>query len=180
MLEQKKNILHPSPAATCPAATLIDVREYPEFAAASIPGSRLVPLGTIAQVSRGWDPASPLLLICKSGRRAEQARSRLAAEGFTALTVLDGGIDAWIAAGNPIASIARRPWSIERQVRAAAGSLVLLTLALAWTVSRYFLLGTAFVGAGLVFAGVSDICLMASLLGRLPWNRPSARSRCSA
>ena len=60
---------------------------------------------------------------------------------------------------------------MERQVRTTAGSLVLLTLALGCFVSRYFLLGTAFVGAGLVFAGVSNTCMMASLLARLPWNR---------
>jgi hypothetical protein len=65
----------------------------------------------------------------------------------------------------------RRPWSIERQVRAVAGSLVLLTMLLAYLVSHLFLIGTALIGAGLLFAGVSDICMMASLLGRLPWNR---------
>src|SRR6266851_2083541 len=85
-------------------------------------------------------------------------------EGFTSLHVLEGGVDAWRAAGKPLVSIERRPWSMERQVRTTAGSLVLLTLALGCFVSRYFLLGTAFVGAGLVLAGVSDTCMMASLL----------------
>jgi Protein of unknown function (DUF2892) len=65
---------------------------------------------------------------------------------------------------------------MERQVRIAAGSLVLLTIALAYFLSRYFLLGTAFVGAGLVFAGVSDTCMMASILAMFPWNRPTQRA----
>lgn len=151
---------------------MIDVREYPEFAGAHIPGSRLVPLGTLEQTSLSWDPSSPLLLVCKSGKRAEQAREMLAAKGFNALSVLPGGIDGWSAAGRPLERLARRPWSMERQVRIVAGFLVLLTLGFAVLVSRSFLLATAFVGAGLVFAGVSDICMMANVLGRLPWNRP--------
>ncbi len=143
---------------------VIDVREYPEFASGHIEGSRLVPLGSLGRASATWDRAEPLTLVCKSGRRAEQARQQLAAKGFSSLHVLEGGVDAWRAAGKPLVSIERRPWSMERQVRTTAGSLVLLTLALGCFVSRYFLLGTAFVGAGLVLAGVSDTCMMASLL----------------
>lgn len=155
----------------------IDVREYPEFASGHIAGSRLVSLGSIDQASSDWNPAEPLLLVCKSGRRAEQARQQLAAKGFTALSVLEGGIDAWRTSGRPLVTIDHAPWSLERQVRIAAGSLVLLTIALAYIVSPLFLLGATLVGAGLVFAGVSDICMMASLLARLPWNRPA---RCAA
>jgi rhodanese-related sulfurtransferase len=152
---------------------MIDVREYPEFAAGHIEGSRLVPLGQLEQASRTWDKAESITFLCKSGRRAELARGQLAAQGFTSLTVLEGGVDAWRAAGNPLLSLARQPWSMERQVRTTAGSLILLTLALAYFVSMYFLLAAALIGAGLVFAGVSDTCMMASLLARLPWNRPA-------
>ena len=150
---------------------LIDVREYPEYAAGHIVGSRLVPLGTLDQVSEGWDRMAPLVLVCRSGRRAEQARLQLASKGFRALSVLEGGVEGWNAAGMPLAIAERRPWSMERQVRTVAGSLVLLTILLTYLVSRFFLIGTALIGAGLLFAGVSDICMMASLLGRLPWNR---------
>jgi rhodanese-related sulfurtransferase len=152
---------------------LIDVREYPEFAAAHIASSDLVPLATLPTASAAWDRSAPLTLICKSGRRSTQAHATLAALGFSTLAVLPGGIDAWTAAGKPTLRLDRQPWSLERQVRIVAGSLVLLTLLLALTVSRYALFATAFVGAGLVFAGVSDICMMAILLGKLPWNRPS-------
>ena len=151
---------------------LIDVREYPEFAAAHIANSQLVPLSTIGSAYRAWPTTQPITLICKSGRRAEQARQQLAALNFTALTVLEGGIDAWRAAGKPLTNLAKAPWSLERQVRIAAGSLVLITLLLAHFVSGYLLLATAFVGAGLIFAGISDICMMANVLGKLPWNRP--------
>jgi rhodanese-related sulfurtransferase len=156
---------------------LIDVREYPEFAAGHIEGAELVPLATVAGTSATWNRDAPLLLVCRSGRRAEQARQQLASLGFQHLTVLEGGIDRWSTQGKPLVSIERRPWSMERQVRIAAGSLILLTMVLAFTLSRYFLVGTAFIGAGLVFAGVSDICMMATALGALPWNRPTRSGR---
>jgi len=155
------------------SAAMIDVREYPEFAAGHIEGSQWVPLGAISATSALWNRGEPLTLICKSGKRAEQARQLLAACGFTSLSVLKGGVDEWQAAGRPLVSVVRPPWSMERQVRITAGSLVLLTLALAYLISPLFVTGTAFIGAGLVFAGVSDTCMMGSLLAKLPWNRPS-------
>jgi rhodanese-related sulfurtransferase len=150
---------------------LIDVREYPEYASGHIEGSRLVPLSTIAEASETWNRSQPLTLVCKSGRRAEQARQQLAGKGFASLTVLPGGVDAWRNAGKPLIVAERRPWSMERQVRTVAGSLVVVTLALGYFLSPYFLLGSAFVGAGLIFAGVSDTCMMGSVLARMPWNR---------
>lgn len=153
--------------------TLIDVREYPEFAAGHVEGAKLVPLGVLGVTSEAWDRKAPLTLICKSGRRAEQARQQLLAKGFSSLEVLAGGVDAWRAAGRSLIVEQRRPWSIERQVRTVAGSLVVVTLTLGYFVSRYFLLGTAFVGCGLVFAGVNDTCVMGSMLARMPWNRAS-------
>jgi rhodanese-related sulfurtransferase len=151
---------------------LIDVREFPEYAAGHIAGSQLVPLTTLAQASAAWNPTTPITLICCTDRRAKLALEQLAARNFTNLTVLEGGIEAWRAAGKPLERTVRQPWSLERQVRITAGSLVLITLILAHFVSPYFFFATAFVGAGLVFAGVSDICMMATLLGKLPWNRP--------
>lgn len=150
---------------------IVDVREHPEFANGHIAGSEPCPLRSLAAASKGWQFDEPLLLVCKSGRRAQQAHEQLAALGFERLSVLEGGVDAWAAQGKPLVTLARRPWSMERQVRFAAGSLVLVTMLVAFTLTRYALIATALVGAGLVFAGASDVCLMASLLGRLPWNR---------
>ncbi|MEG9437076.1 rhodanese-like domain-containing protein [Edaphobacter sp. HDX4] len=154
-------------------AILIDVREYPEFANGHIHDAQLVPLGTIEQASEAWDKSAPIMLVCKSGRRAEQARKLLAAKGFEALSVMPGGMDGWAAEGKPMVKAAHRPWAMERQVRTVAGSLVVATLALGVTKSRYFLIATGLVGAGLVFAGVSNTCMMASALARMPWNRPA-------
>ena len=153
---------------------IIDVRQYPEYAGGYIAGSELIPLDRLAKHAAAWDRATPITLVCRSGRRAEQARQQLDALGFTALDVLPGGVEAWAASGKSLQTIARRPWSLERQVRTAAGSLILLTMLLAFTVSHWFLIGTALIGAGLTFAGITDICMMATILGRMPWNRGTA------
>lgn len=153
---------------------MIDVREYPEFASGHIAGSLLVPLAALAGKSAGWDRSKPLALVCKSGRRSELARQQLASSGFASLTVLEGGIDAWRAAGRPLSRIGGAPWSMERQVRATAGSLVLICMALGRFVTPWLFLGAALVGAGLLFAGVSDTCMMGSLLSKLPWNQACA------
>ena len=155
----------------------IDVREYPEFAEAHVEGSELVPLGTIGKVSEAWDRTQPLTLVCRTGRRAEQAKQLLQAKGFSAVAVLAGGIVSWQQAGKPIVAAEHKPWSMERQVRVTAGSLVLGFVVLGTAASRRFFLGAGLIGAGLIYAGASDNCMMASLLGRLPWNRPERGKR---
>ena len=151
---------------------LIDVREYPEFAEGHIEGSKLVPLGTLEKASEGWDRSAPLTLVCRSGRRAEDARQTLAGKGFTSLEVLDGGVEAWSTSGKPLTVAENEPWSMERQVRVTAGALVLTFCGLGMLTSKKFFLGAGVVGAGLVYAGASDTCMMASVLGRMPWNDP--------
>jgi rhodanese-related sulfurtransferase len=154
-------------------ARWIDVREYPEFAEGHIEGSELVPLGTLDTASEAWDRSQPLTLVCRSGRRAEQARQTLIERGFTSLKVLDGGLQAWTNGGQPLAIAANKPWSIERQVRVTAGALVLAFCGLGLLASNKFFVGAGLVGAGMVYAGVSNTCMMASVLGRMPWNHPA-------
>ena len=156
-------------------ATLIDVREYPEFVSGAIQHSRLIPLAELGAAAAGWSKNDPLVTICKSGRRAAQAAETLLSMGFADVAVLEGGIDAWKRRGLPLEVAERRPWSIERQVRVAAGSLIVTFSALGVAVSPKFFAGAAAVGAGLVFAGVSDTCMMGSALGKMPWNRAPQR-----
>jgi rhodanese-related sulfurtransferase len=85
--------------------------------------------------------------------------------------VLEGGIDAWIAAGLPTEHDRKAPLEIMRQVQIVAGMLVLAGVALGATVSPGFLLLSGFVGAGLTFAGATGFCGMARLLALAPWNR---------
>jgi len=155
---------------------LIDVREYPEFAAGAIPGATLVPLATLGEALQSWDRNSSYVMVCKSGKRSRQAAQQMFDAGFRDVFLLAGGTEAWLASGFPVHISEKRPWSLERQVRVAAGTMVLVSALLGITFSPWFFAWTLMVGAGLVFAGVSDICLMASLLGRMPWNRAAACS----
>lgn len=150
---------------------IVDVREYPEFARGAIPGARLVPLGTLQRNAEEWDRGCRYVMVCKSGKRSEQAASTLAKIGFPNIAMLHGGTDAWISAGFPVQRGSSRVWSLERQVRAIAGVLVLAFTIAGIMISRWFLGATLFVGAGLTVAGVFDLCLMAKILGKMPWNQ---------
>lgn len=163
-----------------PQQVVIDVREYPEFAAGAIPGATPAPVGSLKQKAEDWDRNGSYVLVCKSGKRSEQGAATLAIMGFSSIAVLEGGTDAWIGAGFPLQSAAHKPWSLERQVRAIAGTMVLLSTALGLFVSGWFFAFTLFVGAGLLVAGVTDLCLMATVLGKMPWNRPLAEVKTSS
>ncbi len=150
---------------------LIDVRSGIEYRGVHAAGAKLIPLDQLdpAAVAAGRD-RSPLYLICKSGQRAAKAAQKFRDAGFDNAVVVEGGTDAWLAAGCPVER-GRAVMSLKRQVRIAAGSLVLAGTILAATVLGWFLIVPAFVGSGLVFAGLSDWCGMGLLLARAPWNR---------
>jgi rhodanese-related sulfurtransferase len=149
---------------------LVDVREEPEFAASRLAGARLISLGGIERHAAELDRSRPVVLICRSGKRSDQAREKLTRLGFSNLACLTGGLAAWEAAGLPVEKDARAPWALERQVRIAAGSLVLLGVALGHFVHPGFYGLSAFVGVGLMFAGITDWCGMGLLLAKAPWN----------
>src|SRR5215471_18739069 len=89
-------------------AMVVDVREYVEFAAGHIEGARLAPLGDVDKVASAWPREQAVVLVCKGGVRAERARQRLAAMGFTGLSVLEGGMDGWRAEGRPVVTESRQ------------------------------------------------------------------------
>jgi rhodanese-related sulfurtransferase len=153
---------------------LIDVRTPAEFQQVHARGARSMPLGSFdpAFVASTRDASEgPVWVICKSGGRSATASAQLSAAGLTEVCSVEGGTDAWEKAGLPVDRGVRGTISIERQVRIGAGSLVLVGLILAWTIHPAFAGLSAFVGAGLVFAGISDTCAMGSILGKMPWNR---------
>ena len=165
--------LHDRSAAGAPPL-LVDVRSPAEFASVHAAGARSMPLARLdpgALADARGDPDGPVYLICKSGRRAAEARRALAGAGVGPAVCVAGGTDAWLAAGLPVNRGPRATVSLERQVRIAAGGLVLIGSVLAWFAHPAFLALPAFVGAGLVFAGVTDTCAMGMLLARMPWNR---------
>jgi rhodanese-related sulfurtransferase len=148
---------------------VIDVREPMEYAGGHIAGSLNVPLSRITQTDL---PRGPLVLVCHSGNRSAQALAQLMQQGHPdQLADLEGGIPSWQQAGLPVRKLENAPLPLMRQVQIAAGSLVLLGLVLSNTVAPAWILLTWFVGAGLVFAGVSGFCGMARLLAVMPWNK---------
>lgn len=152
---------------------LLDVRTPAEYEGRHIPGSTLIPLDELARFSNELaDIAQPLVLVCRSGNRAEQAREQLAREGVTNAFVMEGGIKAWEAEGYDLKEGAKR-WDLERQVRFAAGLMVLTGAALGFLVNPAFYAISAFVGAGLTFSAITNTCAMGTLLARLPYNRSS-------
>jgi hypothetical protein len=123
--------------------------------------------------------SAKVVLHCKSGRRSADAAGRLVASGRPAGGVysLKGGIQGWRAAGMKVEE-ARVPISIMRQVQITAGTTVLVGSILAWLVSPWFLLLTGFFGAGLLFAGASGTCGMATMLAYMPWNKVFRGAAC--
>jgi hypothetical protein len=91
--------------------------------------------------------------------------------------VLDGGVEGWTAAGRPVKR-GRKTISLERQVRIAAGAMALVGAVLGFLVHPAWNVIPAFVGAGLIFAGVTDWCGMAMVLARMPWNNMSGVRSC--
>lgn len=158
-----------------PDVRLLDVRTPGEYESVHIPGAYNVPLDTLgehaADIRAHVD--EPVVLVCQSGARARRAEEALKAAGMPQLHVLDGGVNGWVAAGHTVRRGAARI-SLERQVRIAAGTLAATGAFLALLVNPLFALLPAFVGSGLVFAGVTDTCAMGMLLARLPYNRPAS------
>ena len=151
---------------------VVDVREPMEYAGGHIAGSLNVPLSRITQADL---PQGPLVLVCQSGNRSTKALTQLLQQGHPhPLVDLEGGVPAWQQAGLPVRKLQNAPLPLMRQVQIAAGSLVLLGLVLSHALTPAWILLSWFVGAGLVFAGVSGFCGMARLLAVMPWNRVRA------
>lgn len=170
-------VLSPPALATLlearPDVRLLDVRTPGEYAAIHIPGAYNVPLDALAEHGREIRSVdAPVVLVCRSGQRARKAEATLSAGGMQQLHVLDGGMQAWEAAGLPVLR-GKGPISLERQVRIVAGSLAATGGLLALLVSPLFALVPLVIGSGLVFAGVTDTCGMGLMLARLPYNRPA-------
>ncbi|WP_031522166.1 rhodanese-like domain-containing protein [Streptomyces sp. NRRL F-5123] len=159
--------------------TVIDVRTAGEYAGGHIPGALNVPLDRLDDALPGIRDAAergPVLVVCASGARSENACRTLARHGIEAAT-LTGGTGAWAAEGHDLARPQGSPravWAMERQVRFTASLIILLGLALGFFVHPAFLLLSAGICGGLIFSALTDTCGMAVVLGKLPHNRPRA------
>lgn len=156
-------------------AALVDVREPDEHARERIPGARNLPLSRLAEAELAVPPGRPVLFHCRSGARTAGQAAQLAAKaGGCEAYIVEGGLDAWKRAGLPVALDRRQPMELMRQVQIAAGSMVVLGVVLGALVAPGFYALSGFVGAGLVFAGVTGTCGLARVLRLMPWNRAPA------
>ena len=160
--------------ATDNSVILIDVRTAAEYAAGHIAQAIHEPLEHLdpsAFVIRQTNLKMELYVICQAGTRARNAIKRLEAAGLSNCVLVDGGMSAWVKAGFEVKKQAKQAISLERQVRIAAGLVILCGTLLGAFVHSALLALPALVGAGLMFAGFSDICGMGLFLARMPWNQ---------
>lgn len=156
-------------------ALLIDIRDRAEYLREHIPNARSVPLSDIAEGKRvDGAERQPVIFHCQSGMRtAQNATTLINAVNPAPVLLMTGGINAWKSAQLPTTEDKRQPLPIMRQVQIVAGTLILTGVVLGYTVNSGLFLLSGFVGAGLLFSGVSGWCGMASLLLKMPWNRPA-------
>ncbi|MGK7935943.1 MAG: rhodanese-like domain-containing protein [Xenococcaceae cyanobacterium] len=150
---------------------LVDVREPGEHKREKIPGSTLVSLSNFDLNQIPTVEGKQLVLHCQAGIRSAQAGQKLLSAGYSEVTHLQGGLNAWKACGYETQIDRNAPISIMRQVQIVAGSLVLAGVLLGTFVAPGFYILSGFVGAGLMFAGITNTCAMATLLAKLPYNQ---------
>lgn len=153
-------------------AKLVDIRGADEFARARLPGAENRPLDTLGTVSHD----GPVVFHCKSGMRTAVNAGRLAEAAPGEVYIVEGGLEGWRKAGLPVEDSRGAPIEIMRQVQITAGTLVLVGVILGFAVAPAWFGLSAFVGAGLTFAGLTGWCGMATLLGMMPWNRRAGRA----
>ncbi len=152
-------------------AVLIDIREGDEFAREHIPGAHHEPLSSFDAADFPKDLEKVAIFHCASGARTAEAAPRILGTAFPEVYQLENGLAGWKKAGLKTVVNRKMPIAIQRQVQITAGSLVLLGVILGFIVSPWFFGLSAFVGAGLTFAGLSGTCAMANILAVMPWNR---------
>ncbi len=149
---------------------ILDVRHSVEYRQTHVPGSYLLPLHLLdPEKVRQAAGGKPVHVLCQSGNRASRAAKKLEAAGLPEVSVIKGGVKAWEIAGLPVKH-EKGVVSLDRQAQIVAGFLVITGVTLALVVHPLWTIFSALIGAGLMFAGISDSCLMGELIGRMPWN----------
>lgn len=150
---------------------LIDVRTPGEFSSSHIEGSVNLPINSslFNDFKDKTQNFENIIFICQGGTRAKNACNEILSKSKSELSILKGGLNEWKASGLPTID-GSGTISLERQVRIAAGMFVLLGTLLGIFISTNYLIIPAFVGAGLMFAGITNTCGLAMILARMPWN----------
>lgn len=150
---------------------VIDVREPVEFQSETLAGARNVPLSGLEKNAGEVAREKTVYLLCRSGNRAGQAADKLGKLGYENIVVVDGGLEECKRQGLAVSIGSSKVWALDRQVRFAAGLLVVTGLVLSWLVHPGFVGLSLFVGAGLMFSGATNTCGMAMILAKMPWNQ---------
>jgi rhodanese-related sulfurtransferase len=160
---------------------LIDVRTPLEFNTVHVGFAKNVPLDQLdaTELSKTSDNKKSVYVICHAGNRSTKACERMAALGYLNAVSVEGGTAAWSAAGLPVVRNLKII-SLDRQVRIAAGLLVIVGGVLSLTVHLAYVWLSIFVGGGLVFAGITNTCGMGLLLAKMPWNKASGTQACGS
>ncbi len=148
---------------------LIDIRTPDEYASEHIHGSEHIMVEQLPSANFSKDDC--VVFHCRSGHRTQQAEPVFRSIDADDVFILEGGLIAWKKAGLTTSKNAKAPFPIMRQVQIVVGLMVLLGIILSYFVSPYFNLLSAFFGAGLLFAGLTDTCALANLLMKLPFNK---------
>jgi len=149
---------------------LIDVRTPAEYGSLHAESALNHPMESLDLNTFPFSKDQKIHIICQSGGRSMKVCQKLKSAGFEKVVNVEGGTSAWNGAGLPVIT-GKKALSLERQVRIAAGSLVVIGAVVGHFVHPGGFALSAFVGAGLVFAGVTDTCGMGMLIARMPWNR---------
>lgn len=161
---------------------LIDVRTPVEFREVHVDGARNIPLDTLDPAAimsaRNGSAGEPLYFICQAGGRSQKACEKFQAAGYSNVVSVEGGTKACENVGLPLVR-GQKAISLERQVRITAGSIVLVGVILGFLVHPVFFGLSGFIGAGLVFAGITDTCGMGMMLAKMPWNQVASRPEAS-
>ena len=162
---------------------LLDVRTPAEHAEIHVPGVHLAPLdrldaAKLASVD-GFAKDQPLYIFCRSGNRAKQGAEKLEKSGYAQCRVVEGGTMAWAEAGLPVNRGTSKVISLERQVRIAAGGIVLTGVLLAHFVIPPSSGSPASSARGSCFAGITDSCGMGMLIAKMPWNQRGVGASCA-
>jgi len=154
-----------------PQTKILDVRSALEFSQVHIEHSLNIPIDMIsAKIDEMSQSKQNYLVLCHTGNRAAMAADMLIQSGIHTVKVMEGGIIRWQKEKLPVIK-GRGGMSLERQVRLIAGSLVLLGIMMSWRLHWAFIFVSVFVSSGLIYAGLTDNCLMGMLLMKLPYNK---------
>lgn len=161
---------------------IVDVRTPLEYREVHAAAARNIPLDAldphVVMQDRNGLADQPLYVICKGGSRGAKACQKFIDAGFTNVVNVEGGTEAWVAAGLPVIR-GKQSISLERQVRIAAGFIVLAGAVATMVTGNVYLAGIpAFVGAGLMFAGITGSCAMGMLIAKMPWNQLQDEQAC--